>query len=52
MWCPFNKTGFPVVGTFGSTVNGVIIIKVSDWTKLCAEIPDLAERQFEVGEHV
>lgn len=48
--CPFSKSGFPVLGSFGSTVRGVVIIPVETWTKLCKEIPDLAARQFEVGE--
>ena len=50
--CPFNKRGFPVLGSFGSTVRGVIIIPVKTWTELCQRIPDLAATKFEVGEHV
>ncbi len=47
--CPFTKTGFPSVGSFGSTVRPVIIIPVATWNRLCADIPALATTWFEVG---
>ena len=49
MWCPFRKTGSPVLGSFGATERQVIIIPVESWKKLCAENPGLQTRQFEVG---
>ena len=48
---PFKKNGFPVVGSFGAKTDGVVIIRASDWTRLCQEIPELGTRQFEVGSH-
>jgi hypothetical protein len=49
MWCPFRKSGSPVVGTFGHTERDVIIIPTETWRRLCHEIPALATRHFEVG---
>lgn len=49
--CPFTKTGFPVLGNFGTRERGVVIIPVETWTALCEEIPALAAMQFEVGTH-
>lgn len=51
---PFNKRGFPAFGNSFSqvTTKGCIIIPVEKWTALCKEIPALAAKQFEVGEHV
>lgn len=47
--CPFNKSGAPVLGSFGSRVRNVVIIPMETWTKLCDEIPALAATKFEVG---
>ena len=47
--CPFRKSGSPVLGNFGYTERGVIIIPADTWTRLCREIPALAVQQFEVG---
>lgn len=47
--CPFNKHGAPVVGSFGSRIQNVVIITVETWNRLCAENPQLASTQFEVG---
>jgi hypothetical protein len=49
VWCPFNKRGAPVLGTFGSTSESIVIIRAVDWANLCREIPELGTRQFEVG---
>lgn len=50
--CPFNKKGFPVMGTFGSSIRSVIVIDHATWKRLCADIPALQTAQFEVGEYV
>lgn len=47
MDCPFSKNGAPVMGSFGS--KPVVVIPVATWTKLCEQIPALAQTQFEVG---
>jgi len=49
--CPFRKTGSPVVGSFGATIRGVVIIPVETWTALCRQHPALAATQFEVGSY-
>ena len=49
--CPFNKKGFPVVGSFGKTIRNVVIIPTDTWTRLCREHPTLAATQFEVGHY-
>lgn len=49
MACPFKKSGFPVVGTFGATVRNVVIFDVATWTRLCQDVPQLQTTQFEVG---
>ena len=49
--CPFKKDGFPSLGTFGKTIEPIIIMKVDTWTKLCAKHPSLSEEQFEVGSY-
>lgn len=48
-YCPFNKTGAPVLGNFGKEVRGVVIMEIATWNKLCADIPALQTTQFEVG---
>lgn len=50
LMAPFRKTGWPVVGTFGATMRPVIIMETETWKRLCAEIPALANTEFEVGE--
>lgn len=47
--CAFKKNGFPSLGSFGARVANVVILPLETWTKLCAEIPELGKRQFEVG---
>lgn len=47
--CPFKKDGFPSMGTFGKTIEPVIVMKMATWNALCAKFPDLAAEQFEVG---
>jgi hypothetical protein len=47
--CAFKKNDFPSLGTFGVKVAQVVIIPQETWNRLCAEIPALATRQFEVG---
>lgn len=54
MWalhCPFNKDGFPSMGSFGRTIEPVIVMKMDTWIKLCAKYPDLGAEQFEVGSY-
>lgn len=47
--CPFRKTGSPVLGTCGATIQPVVIMKLDTWTRLCQSIPELSATQFEVG---
>lgn len=47
--CPFKKNGYPSLGTFGKTIEEVIVMKASTWTQLCVEIPALGDKKFEVG---
>jgi hypothetical protein len=47
--CPFRKNGAPVLGSFGSTIAPVVVMKIETWKRLCAAIPDLQATQFEVG---
>ncbi len=47
--CLFKKNGFPSLGSFGSAAGDVVIIRLSEWKRLCEEIPELARKQFEVG---
>ena len=49
--CPFKKTGVPVLGTFGATIRPVVVVPLETWKRLCAEIPELAAQQFEVGSY-
>lgn len=49
LYCPFKKDGFPSMGTFGKSIEPVIVMKASTWEQLCDEIPDLATKKFEVG---
>jgi len=52
MWiaeCAFKKSGFPSLGSFGASADTVVILRLSTWQRLCAEIPELGKRQFEVG---
>lgn len=54
MWalhCPFRKDGFPAMGSFGKTIEPVIVMTTATWTKLCAKHPSLATEQFEVGSY-
>jgi hypothetical protein len=49
MHCPFRKDGAPVVGSFGRSVEPVVIMKMATWKRLCADVPQLQATQFEVG---
>ena len=49
MHCPFKKDGFPSLGTFGKTIEPVVIMKASEWTRLCKAFPELGNTKFEVG---
>ena len=49
MHCPFRKTDSPVLGTFGASIQPVIIMKMETWKKLCARVPQLQTTHFEVG---
>lgn len=49
--CPFKKSGFPSLGTFGYTEKAVVILTMETWNQLCAEIPALKTRPFEVGSY-
>jgi hypothetical protein len=54
MWalhCPFKKSGFPVLGTFGTSEKAVIIMTVETWKRLCADVPQLQTTEFEVGSY-
>ena len=48
--CPFRKNGTPVLGTFGRTIESVVLMRHSTFKRLIAEHPTLATAQFEVGE--
>lgn len=49
--CPFNKKGFPVVGSFGGSIRGVVIFDVATWKRLCHDVPQLQTTMFEVGSY-
>jgi hypothetical protein len=49
--CPFNKRGFPVMGSFGTTESGVIVIPFETWNRILEEHPSLKLTQFEVGSY-
>ena len=49
MHCPFNKHGNPVVGSFGRTIEPVVIIPIKTWTRLCNDVEAIKTTQFEVG---
>lgn len=52
MWvahCPFSKHGTPVLGTMGRTIEPVIVMTTAEWTRLCADVPQLQTTQFRVG---
>jgi len=49
IYCPFRRSGSPVIGTFGAQVRPVVIVPMETWTALCREIPALGAKQFEVG---
>lgn len=55
MWglaCPFNKKGFPVMGSFGSRVQNVVVMTTAEWTRLCKAVPQLQITKFNVGTYV
>lgn len=47
--CPFRKDGWPVLGTMGRSIEGVVIFKADEWKRLMQDHPSLATAQFEVG---
>lgn len=52
MWvlaCPFRKDGVPVVGTFGSRTDTVVIFTIEAWKRLCKDVPALQTTVFDVG---
>lgn len=49
MTCPFARDGAPVLGQAGYTEQGVVIMTLATWNKLCEDVPDLAKTQFQVG---
>lgn len=52
MWvahCPFKKSGFPSLGTFGKEFKPVVIMTMATWEQLCRDVPQLQTTQFEVG---
>jgi hypothetical protein len=49
MHCPFRKSGSPVLGNMGSSVRAVVVFEMSEWQRLCAQVPQLATTQFRVG---
>ena len=51
VWMLFKKTGFPSLGTSGKTERMVVIIPMETWNALCAEIPQLRTKQFNVGSY-
>ncbi len=51
MHCPFKKDGFPVLGSFGKTIQPVVILTMTEWNRLCEAVPQLADTQFEVGSY-
>lgn len=51
LWMPFKKDGAPSLGTFGKTERKVVIIPMETWNALCAEIPALQTKEFEVGSY-
>lgn len=51
LMCPFKKNGFPSVGSFGASVDGVVIMKIETWKRLCADVPQLQTTAFDVGHY-
>jgi hypothetical protein len=49
VFAPFRKDGSPVLGSFGASVKGVILIDVETWKRMCADNPQLAATKFRVG---
>lgn len=49
--CPFKKSGFPSLGTFGASTANVVIFKIEEWNRLCRAVPQLQTTQFDVGHY-
>lgn len=52
MWvaeCPIRRNGSPVLGSFGGSIDTVVVFRVSEWKQLCAEVPALQTTPFRVG---
>lgn len=47
--CAFRKTGSPVLGNMGATIQPVVVMTMATWNELCARVPQLQTMQFEVG---
>ncbi len=47
--CPFKKSGFPSVGSFGATTQPTVVMTMETWNRLCETVPALKTTQFEVG---
>lgn len=47
----FKKNGFPSLGSFGASESNVVIMKMETWKRLCVEVPQLQQTEFEVGTH-
>lgn len=47
--CPFKKNGAPSLGTFGQSIDEVVVMRLSTWNRLCQDIPELGRQQFNVG---
>lgn len=46
---PFNKKGFPVMGTFGSTARTVVVMEVETLKRMLNEHASLATAEFRIG---
>jgi hypothetical protein len=53
MWimdAPFGKDGVPRMGTSGASVRRVVVMEASEFKRMLAENPSLADVPFRVGE--
>ena len=46
---PFKKNGFPVVGSFSAKTEGVVIMKLADWTAMWQRGGSTEKRRLEVS---
>ena len=47
--CPFKKNGAPSLGSFGRSIDQVVVFRMATWKKLCEDVPQLQTTMFEVG---